>query len=87
MALLVPTTLAQGLILDSWLLFGARFAQGVAGAMVFAPALAPAGDLAPTGRSGSTLSVLTIAFGFGTALAVVGLLLVWTQVEETITTR
>ncbi|MHB9287115.1 MFS transporter [Halobacteriales archaeon Cl-PHB] len=106
--LLVPTTAAQGFVLDPWLMFGARFFQGVAGAMVFAPALALAGDLAPAGRSGSTLSVLTMAFGFGVAagpllsgflvafgfavpfvfgacLAAVGVLLVWTQVEETVT--
>jgi MFS family permease len=110
MALLVPTTLAQGVVLDSWTMFAARFAQGVAGAMVFAPALALAGDLAPAGRSGSTLSVLTMAFSFGvalgplssgflvsfgfvvpfafgSALAAVGLVLVWTQVEETVTAR
>lgn len=76
--LLVPTTLVQGLIpdatfvtgvvSDSWLMFIARFMQGVAGAMVFAPALALAGDLAPKNRSGSTLSVLTMAFGFGVAV-------------------
>jgi MFS family permease len=65
--LLVPTTLAQGVVLDSWLMFLARFAQGVAGAMVFAPSLALAGDLAPEDESGSTLSVLTMAFGFGVA--------------------
>ena len=75
--LLVPTTLAQGLVPEvtfleglvsrSWLMFVARFLQGVAGAMVFAPALALAGDLASEGRSGSTLSVLTMAFGFGVA--------------------
>ena len=65
--LLVPTTLVQGYVLDPWLMFAARFAQGVAGAMVFAPALALAGDLAPDGESGSTLSVLTMAFGFGVA--------------------
>ena len=103
--LLVPTTLAQGYVLDPWVMFGARFAQGVAGAMVFAPALALAGDLAPDGESGSTLSVLTMAFGFGvaagplmsgflfsygfavpfivaSALAAVGAVLVYTQVEE-----
>jgi len=68
MALLVPTTLAQGVILNSWLMFGARFAQGVAGAMVFAPALALAGDLASETGSGTTLSVLTMAFGFGVAV-------------------
>ena len=65
--LLVPTTLAQGFIMDSWLMFGARFAQGIAGAMVFAPGLALAGDLAPADESGATLSVLTMAFGFGVA--------------------
>jgi MFS family permease len=108
--LLVPTTFAQGLIYDPWLMFGARFAQGVAGAMVFAPSLALAGDIAPEGQSGSTLSVLTMAFGFGVAfgplvsgflvsfgfavpfafgaaLAAVGAILVWTQVEETVTPR
>ena len=110
MALLVPTTFVQGIVLDSWLMLGARLAQGVAGAMVFAPALALAGDLAPAGRSGGTLSVLTMAFGFGVALgplasgflvafgfvvpfafgaalAVVGVALVQTQVEETVTAR
>ena len=67
MALLVPTTLVQGVVLNSWVMFGARFAQGVAGAMVFAPALALAGDLASETGSGTTLSVLTMAFGFGVA--------------------
>jgi len=110
MALLVPTTLVQGVVLDPWSMFAARFAQGVAGALVFAPALALAGDLAPAGRSGGTLSVLTMAFGFGVALgplssgflvafgflvpfafgaalAAAGAVLVWTQVEETVTAR
>ncbi|WP_254766076.1 MFS transporter [Salinilacihabitans rarus] len=87
--LLVPTTLAQGLVpdfalaggvvSDSWLMFAARFLQGVAGAMVFAPALALAGDLAPEDRSGSTLSVLTMAFGFGVAAGPLlsGFLVAW----------
>lgn len=66
--LLVPTTFVQGIILDPWVMFGARFLQGVAGAMVFAPALALAGDLAPDGQSGSTLSVITMAFMFGVAV-------------------
>lgn len=108
-ALLVPTTLVQGVVLDSLLMFIARFAQGVAGAMVFAPGLALAGDLAPDGRSGATLAVLTMSFGFGVAvgpmmsgflvdlgfivpfafgagLALVGVVLVQTQVEETVAT-
>lgn len=66
--LLVPTTAVQGFILDPWVMFGARFAQGVAGAMVFTPALALAGDFAPEDGSGSTLSVLTMAFGLGIAV-------------------
>jgi MFS family permease len=107
LVLLVPTTFVQGIILDPWLMVVARFAQGVAGALVFAPSLALAGDIAPAGQSGSTLSVLTMAFGFGVAfgplasgflvelgfvvpfafgaaLAAVGVVLVWTQVEETV---
>jgi MFS family permease len=65
--LFVPTTFVQGVIMDPWLMFGARFLQGVAGAMVFAPGLALAGDLAPKEESGSTLAVVTMAFGLGVA--------------------
>ena len=107
LALLIPSTLAQGYAPTSETMFVARFLQGVAGAMVFAPALALAGDLAGKGESGTTLSVLTMAFGlgiafgplaagflvefgfevpfvFGAALAAVGLVMVYTQVEETV---
>ncbi len=109
MALLIPTTLVQGFLLSSALMFLARLFQGIAAAMVFAPSLALAGDLAGEGESGSKLSVLTMAFGygiavgplssgalvrfgfetpfvFGTALAVLGTVLVYTQVEETLET-
>jgi len=65
--LLIPTTAVQGFLFDPWLMLGARLAQGVASAMVFTPALALAGDLAPDDESGSTLSVLTMAFGLGIA--------------------
>jgi MFS family permease len=87
--LLVPTTLVQGLVPDatllsgvisgSWVMFLARFLQGVAGAMVFAPALALAGDIARDGQSGSTLSVLTMAFGLGVAVGPLlsGILVAW----------
>jgi len=68
LVLLVPATLAQGLVVASWQMILARFVQGVAGAMVFAPALALAGDLARKGQSGTQLSILTMAFGLGTAL-------------------
>ncbi len=109
MALLVPTTLWQGLVATSAGLLAARIAQGVAMTMVFAPALAIAGDLAGRGESGTKLSVLTMAFGLGVAvgpllsgslvgfgfvvpfavgaaLAAVGTVLVYTQVEETVPT-
>ena len=104
--LLVPTTFAQGVVVDPLLMVAVRFLQGVAVAMVFAPSLAVAGDLAGEGQSGTTLSVLTMGFGLGvaigpltsgflerfgfavpfaagSALAVVALVLVYTQVEET----
>lgn len=107
LVLLTPSTLAQGIVLDSWLMLFVRFVQGIAGAMVFAPALALAGDLATSGDSGTKLSVLTMAFGLGVALgplsagflvslgfvvpfavgaalALVGFVLVYTQVEETV---
>jgi MFS family permease len=107
MVILVPSTLAQGLVTTSETMFVARLVQGIAGAMVFAPALALAGDLAADGESGSKLSVLTMAFGFGIAigplssgaligygflapfafgsvLAALGAVLVYTQVEETL---
>jgi len=65
---LVPTTLGQGLVVEPWQMVGVRGLQGIAGAMIFAPALALAGDLADRGRSGAQLSVLTIAFGLGIAV-------------------
>jgi MFS family permease len=104
---LVPTTLAQGFVTTPALMTAARFFQGLAVAMVFAPSLALAGDLAGEGRSGTTLSLLTMGFGLGVGFGplvsgflvsfgfavpfvfaagagVVGLFLVYTQVEETV---
>ena len=66
--LLVPTTLLQGIVTDPVVMTLVRLAQGVAVASVFAPSLALAGDLAREGESGTTLSVLTMGFGFGVAL-------------------
>jgi MFS family permease len=109
MVILVPSTLVQGFVTTSETMFVARLVQGIAGAMVFAPALALAGDLAGDGESGSKLSVLTMAFGFGiaigplssgalvgygfwvpfafgTVLAALGTILVYTQVEESLET-
>ena len=105
--LLAPAVLAQGLVRSPVAMLLVRLLHGISVAMVFAPALAVAGDLATEGQSGTTLSVLTMAFGFGTAigplasgalfgygfvtpfavgaaLALVALLLVATQVEETL---
>jgi len=66
--LLVPSVLAQGFVTDSLWMVVARFVQGAAVAMVFAPSLALAGDVAGEGESGTTLSVLTMAFGLGVAV-------------------
>jgi len=105
MVALVPTTIGQGLVYTPWQMIGMRVLQGIAGACIFAPALALAGDLADEGRSGAQLSVLTVAFGFGIAIgqltagalvpfgfatpflvggagAVVGVLLIKTQVRD-----
>jgi MFS family permease len=82
-ALLVPSVFAQGYVpavqsalpatflgvnSAALLMIALRLLQGVSVAMVFAPGLALAGDLAGRGQSGTTLSVLTTAFGFGIAL-------------------
>ncbi|WP_096394474.1 MFS transporter [Halorubrum trapanicum] len=105
--LLVPTTLLQGIVTEPALMMLVRLGQGIAVACVFAPSLALAGDLAREGESGTTLSVLTMGFGFGVALgplasgwlygfgfvvpfavgaasAVLALIAVFTQVEETL---
>lgn len=67
LVLLVPTTLAQGLVTTPWQMLAARIAQGVSGAMVFSTALALAGDHVRQGQSGAQLSVLTMSFGLGLA--------------------
>ena len=102
---LIPATLLQGMAIVPWQMIAARLLQGVTSAMVFAPALALAGDLAKEGQAGSQLSVLTVSFGLGIALgqfisgfmvqfgyfvpfaagallALVGLFLVYTQVDD-----
>ncbi|ESS07080.1 MAG: sugar phosphate permease [uncultured archaeon A07HB70] len=71
--LLVPSLLFQaylvtpGAVSSPLLMVAGRLVQGVAVAMVFAPSLALAGDLARKGDSGTKLSVLTMAFGLGVA--------------------
>lgn len=103
---LAPVILAQGLVVEPWQLILTRGLQGICAAMIFAPALALAGDLAEKGNTGSQLSILTMAFGFGvsigsltsgyvvkfgyvipfiigTILAIIGAILVATQVPKT----
>lgn len=70
--LLGPTTLAQGLVVNPWQMVAARIAQGISGAMVFAPALALAGDLVEEGQSGAQLAVVTMSFGLGLASGQLG---------------
>lgn len=107
MVLLVPATLVQGFVASSMAMLAARLTQGVAGALMFSPSMALAGDLAGEGESGTKLSVITMSFGlgtaigplssgylvqfgfavpfvFGTALAALGAVLVYTQVQETL---
>ncbi|WP_458206946.1 MFS transporter [Haladaptatus sp. NG-SE-30] len=107
LVVLVPSTLVQGFVDTSMQMLAARLVQGVSGALVFAPALALAGDLAREGQSGTQLSILTMSFGLGTAigplasgylvqfgfavpfevgavLAAFAAVLVYTQVEETV---
>jgi MFS family permease len=105
LVLLAPATLAQGLVQTPLGMILARAVQGLAGAMVFAPALALAGDFTKKGHSGTQLSLVTMMFGlgiaigpltsgylvrygfvvpfaFGAALAVIGVILVATQVYD-----
>lgn len=65
---LIPTTFLQGLVGAPWEMILLRVLQGGAAAMIFAPALALAGDHTRKGHSGAQLSVLTVSFGLGIAL-------------------
>ncbi len=65
---LIPVLILEGLVVESWQLMVARALQGISAAMVFAPSLALAGDLAESGQTGSQLSVVTMAFGLGISL-------------------
>jgi len=67
LVVLVPIVGVQGFVTTTIQMTVARFLQGIAAALVFATSLALAGDLAEVGQSGTTLSVLTMAFGLGTA--------------------
>jgi len=65
---LIPIIIFEGLATQPWHMITARALHGVSAAMVFAPALALAGDLAKKGQAAAQLSVLTVAFGLGISL-------------------
>ncbi|EMA39051.1 MFS transporter [Halococcus hamelinensis] len=65
---LVPAMLAQGLVTTPIGMIATRLVQGAAAATAFAPGFALAGDIAQDGNSGTTFSVLTMAFTLGTAI-------------------
>ncbi|EMA56261.1 MFS transporter [Halococcus thailandensis] len=65
---LIPAMLAQGLVTTPLGMIVTRLIQGAAAATAFAPGFALAGDIADTGNSGTTFSVLTMAFTLGTAI-------------------
>lgn len=67
LVVLAPATLAQAFVSTPVGMILARFVQGIAGAAILAPSMALAGDLAGARSSGTTLSVLTMAFGLGIA--------------------
>ena len=106
---LIPIVLAEGFVTEPWELITLRALQGISSAMVFAPALALAGDLAEKGQAGSQLAVVTMAFGLGISLgsflsgyavrfgyavpfiagailAIIGVLIVTTQVPKGVDT-
>ena len=62
---LAPVTLMQGLVTAPWQMILARGLQGISAAMVFAPALALAGDLSDKKQVGAQLSVLSVSFALG----------------------
>ena len=66
--LLVPATLVEGFVVTPLQMSVARFVQGIAGAAIFAPSMALAGDIARGRSSGTTLSVLTMSFTLGVAI-------------------
>lgn len=65
---LVPIIVLEGLATAPWHMITARSLHGLSAAMVFAPALALAGDLAKKGQVAAQLSILTVAFGLGISL-------------------
>lgn len=66
--ILIPSLIIQGVVTTSTQMIIARLFQGISVALVFAPSLALAGDLATKGNYGIYLSALTSSFGLGIAV-------------------
>jgi MFS family permease len=79
LAFFVPATLVQGFVTEPWQLVAARFGQGLAAAVFFAPGLALAGDLAEDAGTGASMGLVTSGFGLGVASGpiVSGFLVAW----------
>lgn len=69
LAVLAPTTLAQGLVTTPEGMLAARLAQGVAAAMAWAPAVALVGDVAGDHEAGTKLALLTMGLGVGAGIS------------------
>lgn len=67
--ILIPSITVQGFVTTSLQMLVARIVQGISVALVFAPSLALAGELADDKNSGLYLSTLTGSFGLGIAVA------------------
>lgn len=65
--ILIPSITVQGFVIGSYQMLFARIVQGVSVALVFAPSLALAGDMAEDRNPGLYLSVLTGGFQLGIA--------------------
>jgi len=106
---LAPILFAEGFVTQSWQMIVIRALQGISAAMVFAPSLALAGDLANKEQTGSQLAIVTMAFGLGisfgsffsgyairfgyavpfivaSALSIIGVFIVATQVPKRVNT-
>jgi len=66
--LMAPATALLGAAATSTQLILLRFAQGLAGAGIAAPAMAVAGDLSTQGGEGRQMSIVTTGFGLGIAV-------------------
>ena len=68
LVLLAPAVLAQGLVRTPLQMVGARFAIGIAAAMVIAPGTALIGDDTTTETAAGELGLITMSFGLGSGL-------------------